>query len=73
MKEFQKRKSNKLDSDIEITNLIDEFQNELKENINESVNKISSYNNNQINYFNNIDKKVNYFIINILNNLHSSY
>ena len=58
MKEFKKRKSNKLDSDIEVTNLIEKFQNELKENINESVNKISSYNNNQINYFNNIDKKV---------------
>ena len=73
MKEFQKRKSNKLDSDIEVTNLIDEFQNELKDNINESINKISSYNDNQINYFNNIDKKVNYLIINILINLHSSY
>jgi len=58
MKEFQKRKSNKLDSDIEVTNLIDEFQNELNGNINESVNKISIYNNNQIDYFNNIDKKV---------------
>jgi len=58
MKEIKKRKSNKLDSDIEVTNLIEDFQNELKENINESVNKINSYNSNQINYFNNIDINV---------------
>lgn len=58
MKEITKRKTNKLDSDIEVTNLIEDFQNELKENINESVNKINSYNSNQINYFNNIDINV---------------
>jgi len=58
IKEIKKRKSNKLDCDIEVTNLIEDFQNELKENINESVNKINSYNSNQINYFNNIDINV---------------
>jgi len=57
IKEIKKRKS-KLDSDIEVTKLIEDFQNELKENINESVNKINSYNSNQINYFNNIDINV---------------